>query len=223
MKNNNLMILIWCCLFFVNTNLSAQELKASETHVLINISVTNMKSAPMPGEKVIIVGQKTKKQFETVTDKLGKSKILIPKGDIYDVNYKDLVEIQNYSSIDVPKDPGLFAYDLILQFQPAETIVLKNVLFDTGKASLKKESYPALNDLFEVLDFKKTTVIEIAGHNDNVGSPETNIKLPKDSSAQISTDGLLGGKVIALVPGGDDAMLKDGGEITITQSAASLV
>ena len=48
------------------------------------------------------------------------------------------------------------------------------------------------------------------------------VKLPKDSSAQISTDGLLGGKVIALVPGGDDKMLADGGEITITQSAASL-
>lgn len=53
-------------------------------------------------------------------------------------------------------------------------------------------------------------------------SVQSDIKLPKDSSAQISTDGLLGGKVIALVPGGDDAMLKDGGEITITQSAASL-
>ncbi len=53
-------------------------------------------------------------------------------------------------------------------------------------------------------------------------SVEANLKLPKDSSAEISTDGLLGGKVISLVPGGDDTMLKDGGEITITQSAASL-
>lgn len=53
-------------------------------------------------------------------------------------------------------------------------------------------------------------------------SVQSDIKLPKDSSAQVSTDGLLGGKVIALVPGGDDVMLKDGGEITITQSAASL-
>ena len=53
-------------------------------------------------------------------------------------------------------------------------------------------------------------------------SVQSDIKLPKDSSAQVSTDGLLGGKVIALVPGGDDTMLKDGGEITITQSAASL-
>ena len=53
-------------------------------------------------------------------------------------------------------------------------------------------------------------------------SVSAEVKLPKDSSAQISTDGLLGGKVIALVPGGDDKMLADGGEITITQSAASL-
>lgn len=53
-------------------------------------------------------------------------------------------------------------------------------------------------------------------------SVESDLKLPRDSSAEISTDGLLGGKVIALVPGGDDVMLKNGGEITITQSAASL-
>jgi phospholipid/cholesterol/gamma-HCH transport system substrate-binding protein len=48
------------------------------------------------------------------------------------------------------------------------------------------------------------------------------IKLSDDSSAQISSDGLLGGKVLSLVPGGDDKMLADGGRITITQSAASL-
>ena len=47
------------------------------------------------------------------------------------------------------------------------------------------------------------------------------LKLPKDSSAEVSSDGLLGGKVLALVPGGDDKMLADGGEVTITQSAVS--
>ena len=49
-----------------------------------------------------------------------------------------------------------------------------------------------------------------------------NVQLPKDSSAEVSSDGLLGGKVIALVPGGDDAMLPPGGQVSITQSAASL-
>jgi phospholipid/cholesterol/gamma-HCH transport system substrate-binding protein len=51
---------------------------------------------------------------------------------------------------------------------------------------------------------------------------QSDVKLPTDSSAEISSDGLLGGKVLALVPGGSEKMLGEGGRITITQSAASL-
>jgi phospholipid/cholesterol/gamma-HCH transport system substrate-binding protein len=53
-------------------------------------------------------------------------------------------------------------------------------------------------------------------------SVRADVQLPVDSSAEISSDGLIGGKSLALVPGGDDKMLADGGRIQITQSAASL-
>lgn len=48
------------------------------------------------------------------------------------------------------------------------------------------------------------------------------IQLPTDSSAEITTDGLLGGKFIALVPGGAEAMIPPGGQVGITQSSISL-
>ncbi|MSP04918.1 MAG: outer membrane lipid asymmetry maintenance protein MlaD [Acetobacteraceae bacterium] len=48
------------------------------------------------------------------------------------------------------------------------------------------------------------------------------IELPKDSSAEITSDGLLGGKYLSLVPGGDTAALQPGQTVTITQSAISL-
>ncbi len=51
---------------------------------------------------------------------------------------------------------------------------------------------------------------------------QSGIELPKDSSAEISSDGLLGGKYLALVPGGDNVMLQPGQVVTITQSAFSL-
>ena len=47
------------------------------------------------------------------------------------------------------------------------------------------------------------------------------LRLPRDSSAEVTSDGLLGGKFLAVVPGGDDKMLADGAEVTITQSAVS--
>ncbi|MDZ4323376.1 MAG: outer membrane lipid asymmetry maintenance protein MlaD [Alphaproteobacteria bacterium] len=51
---------------------------------------------------------------------------------------------------------------------------------------------------------------------------EPHVSLPTDSAAEIVSDGLLGGKYLALVPGGEDANIAPGGEIVHTQSAVSL-
>jgi phospholipid/cholesterol/gamma-HCH transport system substrate-binding protein len=48
------------------------------------------------------------------------------------------------------------------------------------------------------------------------------IKLPKDTSAAIVGDGLLGGKYVSLQPGGDDNLLKGGDEIKYTQDSISI-
>lgn len=51
---------------------------------------------------------------------------------------------------------------------------------------------------------------------------DAGLQIPSDSSAEITSEGLLGGRFVAIVPGGSDRILPDGGEITITQSAVSL-
>lgn len=51
---------------------------------------------------------------------------------------------------------------------------------------------------------------------------EERYRFPKDTSAKILTSGLLGEQYIGLEPGGDTAMLADGGRITMTQSAVVL-
>jgi len=48
------------------------------------------------------------------------------------------------------------------------------------------------------------------------------LSLPTDSSAEISSEGLLGGKYVSIVPGGADRLLADGGRITETQGSVSL-
>jgi phospholipid/cholesterol/gamma-HCH transport system substrate-binding protein len=48
------------------------------------------------------------------------------------------------------------------------------------------------------------------------------VKLPKDSLASVTSEGLLGGKFVALEPGSDDERIPNGGRIERTQSAASL-
>lgn len=48
------------------------------------------------------------------------------------------------------------------------------------------------------------------------------LRIPRDSSAEIASEGLLGGRFVSIVPGGDERVIADRGEITITQSAVSL-
>jgi phospholipid/cholesterol/gamma-HCH transport system substrate-binding protein len=53
-------------------------------------------------------------------------------------------------------------------------------------------------------------------------SVRNDLKLPKDSAAIVTSESLLGGKYLALQPGGDETMLQPGQTITITQSSVSL-
>ena len=47
-------------------------------------------------------------------------------------------------------------------------------------------------------------------------------KIPDDSDASIQTQGLLGGKFVGLGPGGSETFLKQGSQISLTQSALVL-
>jgi phospholipid/cholesterol/gamma-HCH transport system substrate-binding protein len=51
---------------------------------------------------------------------------------------------------------------------------------------------------------------------------QPDILLAEDSSAKISSEGLLGGKFVALEPGGADVKLADGGVINYTQGAVDI-
>ncbi|MBL8689551.1 MAG: outer membrane lipid asymmetry maintenance protein MlaD [Rhodospirillaceae bacterium] len=54
-------------------------------------------------------------------------------------------------------------------------------------------------------------------------SIDPRVKLPTDTVAEVASEGLLGGRYLALIPGGDTDMIKPGGEIKFTQSPVDLV
>ena len=49
------------------------------------------------------------------------------------------------------------------------------------------------------------------------------IKLPRDTSARILADGLLGSNYVALEPGGEDETIEPGGKINFTQGSINVV
>lgn len=57
-------------------------------------------------------------------------------------------------------------------------------------------------------------VVQMAISND--------VRLPTDSVAEIASESLLGGRYLAIVPGGAEDMLKAGSEIAFTQSPVNL-
>ena len=53
-------------------------------------------------------------------------------------------------------------------------------------------------------------------------SIDNSIKLPTDTVAKVASESLLGGKYMALEPGGDDNMIKPGGQIQYTQASVNI-
>jgi outer membrane protein OmpA-like peptidoglycan-associated protein len=80
------------------------------------------------------------------------------------------------------------------------SVALHNILFDTGKASLKPESTAALSTVGEMLKAEPDFRLEIQGHTDNVGIASSNLKLSQDRAAAVKgylvqTFGIAGDRV----------------------------
>lgn len=157
-------------------------LSPTEKLVLVNVTVTDSKSLPRAKDIVIFKGIKSKKKYVDTTDALGKFSLLLPKGDTYNILYKDFLDSTAYSKFEIPNNPGKYTSELGIQIEEpvSKTYTLDNVYFDTGFATLKPSSYKALNDLAEVMLLKTTMIIEIAGHTDNTGTSDINKKLSQD-------------------------------------------
>lgn len=181
--------IVFLPLFFLyfSFSLQAQVITPTETEAVLNVVVTNMKDVPREGEKILFVGEKTQKTFSGITDKDGKFSILIPEGDTYSIEYKTFSDTVEYNKFEAPSEKGKFTYDLDIKYDPPKTVTLENVFFETGKSVLRAESDNALNDLAEIMKLKPGLVIEISGHTDNVGTPESNLQLSLDRANAVKS------------------------------------
>ena len=100
------------------------------------------------------------------------------------------------------------SYDLKASFRSVEGIMLGS---DVRMAGVKVGTITAL-DLNPTTFFADATV-----------SVQNGLQLPDDSAILISSEGLLGGNFIELVPGGSETNLEPGAEIEDTQGSVSLI
>ncbi|MCH7761086.1 OmpA family protein [candidate division TA06 bacterium] len=62
---------------------------------------------------------------------------------------------------------------------------LKGITFEFGKATIKPESYPILNEAVEMLQQSPRVKVEIQGHTDSVGSDAYNLKLSQKRAQSV--------------------------------------
>lgn len=86
---------------------------------------------------------------------------------------------------DMKQDVEFTAGDLAEALKTTGSIVVRNILFDTGKATIKPESAGVLATIAEVLKSDPALKIEIQGHTDNVGAAAANLKLSQDRAAAV--------------------------------------
>jgi outer membrane protein OmpA-like peptidoglycan-associated protein len=107
----------------------------------------------------------------------GKYLVSLPSG----LNYGIVVRQEGYlfhsENFDLPADA---AYAEVVKDIPMKklevgvVIVLNNIFFDTGKATLRPESTAELERLLKLLTDQPALKLEVAGHTDNVGKPAAN-------------------------------------------------
>lgn len=102
------------------------------------------------------------------------------------MKYKAFTSDADYTTLDVPNNKGeLLEFEVTIQFEIPKTYTLDNVYFESGKSVINPKSFKELDELAEYMELKKTLVIEIAGHTDNVGSADSNLKLSQDRANSV--------------------------------------
>ena len=129
---------------------------------------------------------------EAVTAENGEFLICLPSGDDFALNVSHkgyLFFSENYALTEVNTFDAPF--EALVQLQPIQenvatnsntyrpnqklkTVVLKNVFFETGSATLIENSKVELDKLVTLMNDNPSLKIQINGHTDNVGLPKNN-------------------------------------------------
>lgn len=140
--------------------------------------------------EVVLVDLKTGKEVASTKTKAkdGSFLIALPGERDYLLNVnntKYLFYSDNFSlTSGTAKNP--FKLEVLLHKpKVGESVVLKNIFFDTDKYDLKSTSQIELDRLVKLLNRFSNIKIEIGGHTDNVGSESANQTLSKNRAKEV--------------------------------------
>tara|TARA_B110000027_G_scaffold63051_1_gene67665 strand:- start:3070 stop:3744 length:675 start_codon:yes stop_codon:yes gene_type:complete len=177
-------------------------LNAQSPDAPVTVSVTDPDGVVIPNDKIVFIGQKTKKKIVGITNANGKFLVQLPVGDTYDIKISAIGDDMDYNSIEIPNIPANAKFQnmvISISYWMGDSFILSNLNFETGKSTIKSGSYSSLNELVDYMNRKKTLKILVAGHTDNIGAADGNLVLSKDRAlavkAYLVKKGILAGRV----------------------------
>jgi OmpA-OmpF porin, OOP family len=181
-------LLFTFAIVFAQTNTVVQNASQAKD-APVDVTVADFKNNMLAHEIIVFRSGKTDKEYQGMSQDNGKFSLRLPAGDKYEIFILGFKDSTSYNFLTIPplaaNSSYKNAFKVDIQFQPAKTFVLEDVNYETGKAILKPESFPVLDELVALLVRKDDERIEIGGHTDNVGKPAANLLLSMERAKSV--------------------------------------
>ncbi|MBC7447784.1 MAG: OmpA family protein, partial [Hymenobacteraceae bacterium] len=145
----------------------------------------------LPAELVVI--NRTTRQTVAVgrsDEATGRFRIMLPSdGTPYALEIQRPDYMFYNRNVDVPRQLAAEAdlHEISLsKLEVGKTLVLNNLYFDYGKATIAARSQPELKRLLDLLKTNSHLKVEIGGHTDNKGSADFNQRLSEQRAASVT-------------------------------------
>lgn len=176
-------------------------MEADSLNAVLNVNVVNEMGKVNAGDTITFTSAVTNQVYTGVTNEEGKFSIRIPNGQMYEAGYRDMSGKMQTSNIEIPANQ-IMVVNWELVFELPRVYTLDNVTFVTAKSTLRTASFTELNELVEVMEYKKLMKIEISGHTDDVGDDVYNQNLSEARAQAVRKyliqKGIEGSRIIAI-------------------------
>lgn len=169
----------------------------------VKVVCVDTENKPIEGEQVVFIREGSRSEYKGVTDEKGFFAIDIPGPGKYMILAKSISQNVEGGSLILPmlkSGQNYGIYEVEVQIEPAMEFTLNNVYFESSSHILKPESFVELDELYNLLNYKKSIKIEIAGHTDDVGEVADNLQLSKKRAESVKnylvSKGIVGDRIL---------------------------
>ncbi len=164
------------------------QMKISRIDYFVRGRITE-EDGTTPVRAALVFYERGSKEAETIafSDSLsGNFNVQLKTGNTYLVEIEANLHFFVNDAVSFPAGETMVLRNYQLKkMDVGAKLVIENILFNTGKSTLKPQSFAELDKFANLLLKNPTVQIEVSGHTDNVGSASINKKLSRDRALTV--------------------------------------